>query len=116
MMTWTLVVLLAGIERSAWHGDPLANSMPDDNTIVYYSNGPIINNNNQITQQQPSSFAGEFASEYTNIQSERDTQWLIAHNVRRQEWHTNCGKSYVPLQWSNNALADESKVFAVKLL
>ena len=43
------------------------------------------------------------------------SEWLVAHNVRRKEWHRRYGKSYVPLEWSN-ALKAESKVFAQKLL
>lgn len=45
----------------------------------------------------------------------RDTEWLVAHNQRRRSWHQRYGKSYVPLKWSN-ALKDESKDFAEKLL
>ena len=78
------------------------DSAPKEN-IVSYSNEPP--SNNQI----------KYPSFANNMADDRNNEWLIAHNVRRKDWHTQCGKSYVPLSWSN-ALADESKVFAVKLL
>ena len=47
--------------------------------------------------------------------SERDEQWLIAHNTRREYWHNFYNKSYVPLKWSAE-LAESSRVYAEKLL
>ena len=39
------------------------------------------------------------------------SEWLVAHNVRREEWHESHNETYVPLKWSS-ALKDESKDFA----
>ena len=47
--------------------------------------------------------------------SSRRTEWLDAHNTRRQSWHERYGRSFVPLRWST-ALEEESKVYANKLL
>ncbi|KAL7462122.1 hypothetical protein ACHAXS_002513 [Conticribra weissflogii] len=32
--------------------------------------------------------------------TERERQWLVAHNLRRKEWHEWYNKTYVPLHWS----------------
>ena len=42
----------------------------------------------------------------TLTMSERDLQWVEAHNVRRMDWHTRNGKSYVPLVWSAELAKD----------
>lgn len=42
-------------------------------------------------------------------------QWLDAHNVRRQSFHTSNGVSYVPLQWSES-LANSAKGYTQLLL
>ena len=42
----------------------------------------------------------------TLTMSERDIQWVEAHNVRRMDWHTRNGKSYVPLVWSAELAKD----------
>eukprot|EP00574_Skeletonema_japonicum_P013812 CAMPEP_0201713924 /NCGR_PEP_ID=MMETSP0593-20130828/587_1 /ASSEMBLY_ACC=CAM_ASM_000672 /TAXON_ID=267983 /ORGANISM="Skeletonema japonicum, Strain CCMP2506" /LENGTH=484 /DNA_ID=CAMNT_0048203139 /DNA_START=149 /DNA_END=1603 /DNA_ORIENTATION=- len=47
--------------------------------------------------------------------TERDNDWLEAHNTRRKEWHKRYGKDYVPLKWSNNLKAS-SQVWAKELL
>ena len=47
--------------------------------------------------------------------TKRDTEWLESHNTRRKSWHKRHGETYVPLKWSN-ALKNESKKFAEKLL
>ena len=46
--------------------------------------------------------------------SQRDKQYLDAHNKRRKEWHEKNGVSYVPLKWSNE-LAKDAKVWAESL-
>mmetsp|Transcript_5487 Transcript_5487/g.10269 ORF Transcript_5487/g.10269 Transcript_5487/m.10269 type:complete len:443 (-) Transcript_5487:83-1411(-) len=51
----------------------------------------------------------------TNWMSERDLQWLEAHNVRRKEWHENHGTTYIPLQWSFE-LAKGATYWAEQLL
>lgn len=45
---------------------------------------------------------------YDPEMSDRDREWLVAHNVRRKEWHERHGKSYVPLRWSEGLAADAS--------
>lgn len=47
--------------------------------------------------------------------TDRDDEWLVAHNTRRQQWHQRYGKSYVPLTWSN-ALKTQSREYAETLL
>ena len=47
--------------------------------------------------------------------TDRDEEWLAAHNTRRQDWHQRYGKSYVPLTWSN-ALKEQSRAYAETLL
>ena len=47
--------------------------------------------------------------------SNRDRDWLVAHNERRQKYHREFGASYVPLQWSPQ-LASQAKRWATKLL
>jgi len=49
------------------------------------------------------------------VSSSRDEDWLVAHNVRRKQWHEEYGKTYIPLRWSD-ALKRESEVFAEVLL
>ncbi|KAL7510776.1 hypothetical protein ACHAXN_007717 [Cyclotella atomus] len=65
---------------------------------------------------------GKQVSETLNIgfypsinMTKRHRQYLKEHNKRRQEWHELNNVSYVPLAWSP-ALAEESRVYAVKLL
>lgn len=55
-----------------------------------------------------------FDSKITST-TDRDNEWLVAHNTRRQKWHQRYGKTYVPLAWSN-ALKELSKEYAEKLL
>ena len=47
--------------------------------------------------------------------SERDEQWLEAHNSRRKIWHEQYGETYVPLRWSTT-LASDAKSWATQLL
>jgi len=47
--------------------------------------------------------------------TDRDMEWLEAHNTRRQEWHEDYRKDYVPLKWSNNLKAS-SQIWAKELL
>lgn len=47
--------------------------------------------------------------------SDRDNEWLTAHNIRRKRYHEEFGKSYVPLKWSPT-LAEEAKAYAVEIL
>lgn len=35
-----------------------------------------------------------------NERTDRESQWLKAHNVRRKQWHTENNVTYVPLRWS----------------
>jgi len=41
--------------------------------------------------------------------SDRDTEWLTAHNEHRKEYHEANGKTYVPLTWSSSQLANQAK-------
>lgn len=45
----------------------------------------------------------------------RQKQYLKEHNKRRKYWHQSNNVTYVPLNWSPS-LAEESRVYAVKLL
>jgi len=47
--------------------------------------------------------------------TDRDNEWLEAHNTRREKWHKKYGKDYVPLKWSNNLKAS-SQIWAKQLL
>jgi len=38
--------------------------------------------------------------------SDRDKEWLEAHNSRRKIWHERHDKTYVPLHWSKSLAAD----------
>jgi len=64
----------------------------------------------------------KFVSDIINVgydpspeMSDRDIQYLEAHNRRRYMWYTGNGVSDVPLRWSPQ-LAEESRVWAQKLL
>jgi hypothetical protein len=46
--------------------------------------------------------------------TDREKQWLEAHNVRRMQWHEGNGVSYVPLKWSAE-LAKHAQAWADKL-
>lgn len=35
-----------------------------------------------------------------SMMTDRDTAYLIAHNKRRIQWHSDYNKAYVPLKWS----------------
>lgn len=56
----------------------------------------------------------EFLIGYYPEMTQREKEWLIAHNVRRKEWHEGHGVSYVPLRWSA-ALAKQAQRWANKL-
>ncbi|KAL3800336.1 hypothetical protein HJC23_003632 [Cyclotella cryptica] len=56
----------------------------------------------------------DFLIGYFPEMTERETQWLEAHNVRRKMWHENNGVSYVPLRWSSQ-LAKQAETWANKL-
>jgi hypothetical protein len=47
--------------------------------------------------------------------TDRDKEWLVAHNVRRKAWHERHGETYVPLTWSTG-LADDALSWATELL
>ena len=54
-------------------------------------------------------------SNMEKVMSARDVEWLTAHNVRRQKYHIEYGKRYVPLKWSPQ-LAAQAKQWANQLL
>ncbi|KAL7522163.1 hypothetical protein ACHAWX_006850 [Stephanocyclus meneghinianus] len=56
----------------------------------------------------------DFLVGYFPEMTERETQWLEAHNVRRKMWHESNGVSYVPLRWSSQ-LARQAEAWANKL-
>jgi hypothetical protein len=56
----------------------------------------------------------DFLVGYFPEMTERETQWLEAHNVRRKMWHESNGVSYVPLRWSSQ-LARQAETWANKL-
>lgn len=41
--------------------------------------------------------------------TDREKEFLVAHNQRREHWHAHYGKDYVPLRWSKG-LRDLSEV------
>ena len=47
--------------------------------------------------------------------SDRDVEWLVAHNTRRRTWHQRHGETYVPLMWSAG-LAEDASSWATELL
>jgi hypothetical protein len=47
--------------------------------------------------------------------TDRDREWLVAHNVRRETWHQRHGETYVPLTWSTG-LAEDALSWATDLL
>ena len=47
--------------------------------------------------------------------SDRDVEWLVAHNTRRRSWHQRHGETYVPLVWSAG-LAEDALSWATELL
>ena len=47
--------------------------------------------------------------------SDRDVEWLVAHNTRRRTWHQRHGETYVPLMWSAG-LAKDALSWATELL
>ncbi len=86
-------------------------SSPSDNSDWEIRSHPFsisINNGSNNLSDLP------FDSKITST-TDRDDEWLVAHNTRRQEWHQRYGKSYVPLTWSN-ALKQLSRDYAEKLL
>lgn len=53
--------------------------------------------------------------DYMSEMSNRDKDWLSAHNSRRRTYHQNAGKTYRPLRWSTS-LASDAKTWANSLL
>ena len=49
------------------------------------------------------------------LMTERDRQYLEAHNIRRKEWHEQYNKTFVPLVYSP-MLAADAKAWAEELL
>eukprot|EP00569_Conticribra_weissflogii_P001865 CAMPEP_0171351138 /NCGR_PEP_ID=MMETSP0878-20121228/38246_1 /TAXON_ID=67004 /ORGANISM="Thalassiosira weissflogii, Strain CCMP1336" /LENGTH=505 /DNA_ID=CAMNT_0011856309 /DNA_START=136 /DNA_END=1653 /DNA_ORIENTATION=- len=47
--------------------------------------------------------------------TQRDIEYLLAHNKRRRTFHEIHNKTYMPLQWSHG-LAEEARTWAYKLL
>lgn len=39
------------------------------------------------------------------VLSDRDAEWLRAHNVRRRDWHARHARAYVPLRWTPSLAA-----------
>eukprot|EP00956_Cyclotella_meneghiniana_P019691 scaffold34064_cov121-Cyclotella_meneghiniana.AAC.7 len=50
-----------------------------------------------------------------NEQTDRESQWLKAHNIRRKQWHTENNVTYVPLRWSTG-LTSNALVWAQVLI
>ena len=53
--------------------------------------------------------------QFDPVMSERDLEYLEAHNVRRKKYHEKYGASYVPLKWSPG-LASQAEIWANELL
>jgi len=55
--------------------------------------------------------------DWESTMNERDNEWLIAHNIRREDWHqrNNGLPGYVPLKWSTE-LAKDAQSWADELL
>eukprot|EP01082_Thalassiosira_pseudonana_P007967 g6318.t1 g6318 contig23:190117-191766(+) len=51
----------------------------------------------------------------STFMSNRDEEWLVAHNTRRKKYHQQYGKKYVPLKWSEG-LKQSSAQYAEELL
>ena len=66
----------------------------------------------------------DFLIGYFPEMTQREKEWLEAHNVRRKQWHERYGVSYVPLKWSAalakqaeswaNALTDDCEVVGIE--
>jgi hypothetical protein len=56
----------------------------------------------------------DFLIGYFPEMTQREKDWLTAHNVRRKQWHEGNGVSYVPLRWSAS-LAKQAQKWANKL-
>ena len=52
---------------------------------------------------------------YNPEMSDRDEEWLVAHNGRRKIWHESHGKTYMPLLWSKE-LAENAASWAQELV
>ena len=72
----------------------------------------------QVLPRQVSHVCCESRSSNTNSNTNEgstvNNAWLQAHNSRRQKYHHNYGKSYVPLKWSNS-LASSAQNYAQEL-
>ncbi|KAL9184357.1 hypothetical protein ACHAXT_002443 [Thalassiosira profunda] len=53
--------------------------------------------------------------DWSATMSERDGEWLEAHNSRRKTWHERYGETYIPLMWSQE-LANDAQSWANDLL
>ena len=55
--------------------------------------------------------------DWESTMNERDQEWLVAHNIRREDWHqrNNGLPGYVPLKWSTE-LAKDAQSWADELL
>jgi len=75
-------------------------------------------------QYRQAASGGSFGSNMSHVidvghteskMTDRDDQYLEAHNKRRREWHSRYGKEFRPLVWSNG-LKESAMIYANKLL
>lgn len=75
-------------------------------------------------QYRQAASGGSFGSNMSHVidvghteskMTDRDEQYLVAHNKRRREWHARYGKEFRPLVWSNG-LKESAMIYATKLL
>jgi uncharacterized protein YkwD len=82
-------------------------SYPNSNSWQYLSC-------NSGSQPTPAPSPPTPAPVYNTPLTDREQQWVDAHNSRRQTIHSQYGKSFKPVQWSSS-LADSAQGYADKL-
>jgi hypothetical protein len=65
-----------------------------------YDSAVSDENKEVVTKDTGNNSIVDLISAHISQESDRESQWLQAHNIRRMQWHQENEVSYVPLRWS----------------
>ena len=94
------------------YGDGMTQGSPKGKFRVYLNDRQLFSGG-YFTKSK--SFDILIGYDPTGSMSDREYQYLVAHNNRRKAFHEKHGKDYIPLAWSHS-LAERARVWATKLL
>lgn len=94
------------------YGDGMTQGSPKGKFRVYLNDRQLFFGG-YFTKRQ--SFDILIGYDPTGSMSDREYQYLVAHNNRRKAFHEKHGKDYIPLAWSHS-LAERARVWATALL